>query len=191
VLAAVIVAVVVLATMGSRWPWTGFASNESLWSWLTLLAQPVALAVLTIRLVSGDRSWRMWRLAGAACGVALAALAACSYALGWSWTGFGPQRLWDWLHLLLFPVVLVLLPEWIRAGASLPPAGRLAALAGTAGFAVVVIGGYHWNWRWTGFTGNTLRDWFDLLVAPFLLPAALKAVYARHGVRLAGGRLAD
>ncbi len=27
--------------------------------------------------------------------------------------------------------------------------------------------------------GNTLRDWLDLLIAPFLLPAVLKAVHTR------------
>jgi hypothetical protein len=40
--------------------------------------------------------------------VALANITAIvgGYALGWAWTGFGRQRLWDWLDLLIVPIVL-------------------------------------------------------------------------------------
>ncbi len=37
---------------------------------------------------------------------------------------------------------------------------------------VLVIGGYTLNWTWTGFKGNTLWNWLELLV----LPAALAVV---------------
>ncbi len=75
--------------------------------------------------------------------------------------GFGPQRRWDWLHLLLFAVVLVLLPEWIRKGQPLRGWARAAAVLGVVGFVIVVVGGYRWGWSWTGFratrfaTGST------------------------------------
>ena len=45
---------------------------------------------------------------------------------------------------------------------------------------VLIIGGYDWGWTWTGFTGNTFRDWLDLMIAPFLIPAAAKIVHAYH-----------
>ncbi len=52
------------------------------------------------------------------------------------------------------------------------------ALAGGAGgrvvaFAVVAVGGYWLGWAWTGFRDNTLWDWLELLVVPFVLPAVL------------------
>ncbi len=34
---------------------------------------------------------------------------------------------------------------------------------------VLAIGSYAFNWKWTGFRGNTLWNWLELLV----LPAAL------------------
>lgn len=44
------------------------------------------------------------------------------------------------------------------------------ALAGVVLVLVVLaIGSYAFDWRWTGFKGNTLWNWLELLV----LPAAL------------------
>jgi ABC-type glycerol-3-phosphate transport system permease component len=37
---------------------------------------------------------------------------------------------------------------------------------------VLVIGGYTLNWTWTGFKGNTLWDWLELLVLPAALAVA-------------------
>ncbi|MBV9594080.1 MAG: hypothetical protein JO147_09870, partial [Actinobacteria bacterium] len=34
--------------------------------------------------------------------------------------------------------------------------------------------------RWTGFTGNTFHDWLVLMIAPCLLPVALKVVHTLH-----------
>ncbi len=105
------------------------------------------------------------------------------YSAHWTWTGFPGKQLWDWLSLLLFPAVVVLLPEWIRRGEPFGPWARLSAMIGVGGFVVLVLGGYHWGWTWTGFTGNTFRDWLDLMIAPFLLPVALKVVHTLHVVR--------
>ena len=34
--------------------------------------------------------------------------------LGWGWTGFGDNdHLWDWLHLLVLPLAVLLMPFWI------------------------------------------------------------------------------
>jgi len=40
-------------------------------------------------------------------------------------------------------------------------------------FVVLVLGGYVLGWAWTGFRGNTLWDWLELLVVPFVLPVVL------------------
>ena len=64
-----------------------------------------------------------------------------------------------------------------------------------AAWSLLIVGGYHWGWGWTGFTGNTFRNWLDLLIAPFLLPTACRwfHVYGSTGARAQpqrrGGRL--
>jgi Pentapeptide repeats (8 copies) len=35
-----------------------------------------------------------------------------------------------------------------------------------AAFLTVLIGGYAFNWKWTGFSNNTLWDWWELLIWP-------------------------
>lgn len=36
-------------------------------------------------------------------------------------------------------------------------------------FLFTIIGGYAFNWGWTGFRGNTLWDWLQLLILPVVL----------------------
>jgi hypothetical protein len=92
------------------------------------------------------------------------------YIGDWQWTGFpANQQLWDWLHLLLLPVVVGTIPLWIRHGNYVSAARRATYLAITAAAAVFVALGYVIPMRWTGFSGNTLWNWFELL----LLPAAI------------------
>ena len=113
-------------------------------------------------------------------GVVVAVLVALSAGGGrsWRWTGLGENNnLWDWLHLLLLPVALAMVPVWSRQhGGRYRAAWRagLGALALAA--AVVVVGGYLVPWRWTGFTGNTLWDWLELLLVPFALPLTVAVV---------------
>ena len=48
------------------------------------------------------------------------------------------------------------------------------AFGGAVGLvAVCALGGYLGGWAWTGFRGNTLWDWLELLVVPFVLPVVL------------------
>jgi hypothetical protein len=42
---------------------------------------------------------------------------------------------------------------------------------------------------WTGFTGNTFRDWLSLMIAPFLLPAACRWFHIHWAQRAAMGQL--
>jgi hypothetical protein len=43
---------------------------------------------------------------------------------------------------------------------------KTAALAGLGVFALVVLAGYLVPWRWTGFVGNSLWDWLNLVALP-------------------------
>ncbi|MDX6579612.1 MAG: hypothetical protein QOJ47_1161, partial [Gaiellales bacterium] len=62
--------------------------------------------------------------------------------------------------------------------AMLSPRAVLALAALALAFGVVIVGGYTYDWRFTGFPGKTLWDWLDLLVLPFslsLLPISLES----------------
>lgn len=50
---------------------------------------------------------------------------------------------------------------------------------------VTAVGGYIFNWNWTGFQGNTLWDWFKLLLLPVVLGTA-KLTYRGHQKRVGG-----
>jgi hypothetical protein len=187
VVGALTVAIIVFAINGRAWPWTGFAGSGSLWSWLELLVQPLALASLIARLTTSLRAWRVWLRVLAAGSLVLAAIVFAGYHWHWRWTGFAGKQLWDWLSLLLFPIVIVLLPEWARRGEPFGARARVAGALLLAGFVVLVFGGYNWGWAWTGFTGNRFRDWLTLMIAPFLLPLSLKVVHALHSNAMAAG----
>jgi hypothetical protein len=98
----------------------------------------------------------------------------------WAWTGFQDnQHLWDWLHLLLLPVVLSLLPVLSRRRTAGQGERWLIGL-GVLGLsvAVLVVVGYVAPWSWTGFSGKTLWDWLELLLLPVsvaLLPYVLES----------------
>jgi hypothetical protein len=114
----------------------------------------------------------------AAVSVAAAALVAAlwgGYIEGWQWTGFRVNgQLWDWLSLLLFPVVLGTIPLWIQDKEYIGK-GRcgIYAIAITA-WTGLVIAGYLIPLNWTGFRGQTLWGWLNLLV----LPTAVTTVMA-------------
>ena len=109
------------------------------------------------------------------------------YGLGWQWTGFQDNNtLWDWLQLLVLPVVLAVLPLWYRTHNRLEVEWRIAGIALAASAAVVLFGGYVLDWGWTGFQGKTLWDWLELLVLPGTL-AMLPFILASE--RRTDGRL--
>ena len=58
-----------------------------------------------------------------------------------------------------------------------------------------MIGGYLLRWSWTGYHGNTLWDWLNLLLAPLvfptiLLPALLKWISGNADRRASEARKA-
>jgi hypothetical protein len=90
------------------------------------------------------------------------------YGRHWAWTGIngGTATLWDWLHLLLLPVVVGILPVWLSRETQIPRRHRHLALAAFTVFAVLVLAGYSVPWSWTGFSGNRLWDWLELIALP-------------------------
>ena len=82
------------------------------------------------------------------------------YGAGWQWTGFQQNnQLWDWLHLLLLPVVLGTLPLWIQAREHISRTRRLS-------YAVFIV-------AWTGF-----------VIAGRSGPAQLDRLSRQHAVGL-------
>ena len=49
-----------------------------------------------------------------------------------------------------------------------------------AALAVVAVGGFGFDWSWTGFPGNTLWDWLELCLVPFVVPAVVTWLSARR-----------
>ncbi|MGH9104093.1 MAG: hypothetical protein ACRDYD_14095 [Acidimicrobiales bacterium] len=171
--AGAVVAVALLAgSYGLDWSWTGFASNDSVWDWLHLLILPVVIAALPVWVRTHQGFKERWRAVLGGCAVVMAVLAVGGYGLRWTWTGFQGNRLWDWLHLLVLPVVVGILPLWLESRRRLRRRWLMLLGVVLVAFAVVVAGGYGLGWTWTGFQGNRLWDWLQLLLVPFLVPMA-------------------
>jgi len=117
-------------------------------------------------------------------GLALAiGLGTDSAGASWRWTGFQDNNhLWDWMHLLLLPIVLTVLPLWRARQRRRHLAERSLLVTFALVFLVVVLCGYLVPWAWTGFTGNTLWDWLNLLALPVSL-ALLPVWLGREHIR--------
>jgi hypothetical protein len=97
--------VIVVAGYAVPWAWTGFAGN-SLWDWLNLGALPLAVALIPVflELRSG---WGRRHAAVLGTGAAVfLGLVLAGYLAKWRWTGFTGNTVWDWLHLLLLPLLV-------------------------------------------------------------------------------------
>ena len=119
---------------------------------------------------------------GAAYAAAAALVAALwgGYIRGWQWTGFRVNgQLWDWLTLLLLPVVLGTIPLWIQDKEYIGKGRRLIYAAAITAWTGLAIAGYLIPLNWTGFRGQTLWGWLNLLV----LPAAITTVMALTSTR--------
>jgi hypothetical protein len=95
--------------------WTGFTGN-TLWDWMSLALLPLVLATAT--LWHRPPRWKARHRALIATGAGLAAaLIVAGYTVPWAWTGFTGNTAWDWIKLLLLPVLLptLVLPRLVSA----------------------------------------------------------------------------
>jgi ABC-type glycerol-3-phosphate transport system permease component len=122
----------------------------------------------------------MWLVVVGCVAAAFAVAVAGGYGLGWTWTGFEDNNtLWEWLELLVLPIVIAVLPFWYRTHQRLEVEWRIAGIVAGVAAVVVLFGGYVLDWAWTGFNGKTLWDWLELLVLPATL-AVLPLVLASN-----------
>src|SRR5215469_820321 len=120
----------------------------------------------------GPRSMNPWTAALVAAALVLVALAIGGYVFNWTWTGFKGNTLWDWLHLLILPVVLAAVTIWFTERPKWRVEWTALLAAAALALVVLVIGSYVFKWTWTGFRGNTLWNWLELLVLPVALAVA-------------------
>ena len=155
------------------WRWTGFAQDAKLWDWLHVFVLPLAVVAGPLWVRHHDRLGRRHRVILAILVVSFATVVAAGYAFDLAWTGFPGNELWDWLELLLLPLAIGLIPVWVDMAGGVRPWHLAVAAAATAFLLVAILGGYDEHWHWTGFQGNTLFDWIQLMIAPLLLPFVL------------------
>jgi hypothetical protein len=99
-----------------------------------------------------------------------------TFRWGWTWTGYRDTdnaSLWGWLHLVLLPVTIALLPLWLRSRERRKAYWRVGFAMLTLALAVLAVGGYRWGWGWTGFRHKTLWNWLEVFLVPFAVPAVL------------------
>ena len=183
------------------WNWTGFQGNGQLWDWLKLLLLPVALGIIPLWIQDRDYISRPRRVAYGVVIVAWTGFVIAGYLIPLKWTGFPDQTLRNWFDLILVPVALIsttaLTSSQVRSSKarSLRPYQKGLIVALVVGWIVTVIGGYLLRWSWTGYHGNTLWEWLNLLFAPLvfptiLLPALLKWVSGNAARRASEARKA-
>ncbi len=160
------------------WKWTGFEANGQVWDWLNLLLLPVVIGAIPLWIQDREYIGKGRRIIYGAFIVAFTGFVIAGYLVPISWTGFGPQKLWNWIELLVIPAALAitaaLTSRGIRyQGRLLRPYERGMVFALMAGWIITVIGGYALQWSWTGYHGNTLWDWLELLLVPLVFPMIL------------------
>ena len=163
-------AIVIAGGYAGPWRWTGFPDNSSLWDWLHLVLLPVTFGALPLWLKERHSMGRARHRAVLAGLGLFAALVALGIGFNWTWTGFADNTLWEWLELLVLPAVVVAWPVVVEQLRNNRPAVVCTLGLTTAVTAVLIAGGYELHWTWTGFAGNTLWDWLQLVLLPAILP---------------------
>jgi hypothetical protein len=95
--------------------WTGFTGN-TLWDWLSLALLPLVIATSTLWRTPPHWTARHVGMLSVAL-VVIAVVVLAGYLVPWAWTGFTGNTAWDWIKLLLLPVLLPLfvVPRVLRA----------------------------------------------------------------------------
>jgi hypothetical protein len=145
---------------------------------------PLVLLLLPLWVTTHGRWRREWRFGLAALAAAFAIVVYGGYELGWDWTGFSGNHLWDWLEMLVLPFTVALLPFWLTAQRRPMRRHALMAAVVLAALATVIVCGYAVLWDWTGFQGNTLWDWMQLFIVPFAIPVAIAVLSVTAGLAL-------
>jgi hypothetical protein len=172
--AGLALAVVMWGGYSHHWPWTGISgSTATLWDWLHLLLLPLAFAALPVWLRSDTRVGARTKGRGMTALTAFVVLVILGYTIPWGWTGFRGNTVWDWLQLVMLPLAVVLAPRRAELRRRWGTRHTVVALTGVLVFVAIVIGGYLGHWSWTGFTGNTLWNWLNLLFLPLLVPTVV------------------
>ena len=148
--------------------------------------QPLRVAPLLLLTMRGRGHQEGRRPSPVVLGAVLAATLVVlwgGYGRHWSWTGINGKTatLWDWLHLLLLPVAFGALPIWLSRKNRLGRRHKGIAVALMSAFTLLVLIGYTAPWGWTGFVGNKLWDWLELLALP--VAVALTPVYGELAER--------
>jgi hypothetical protein len=170
-----------------NWRWTGLSKSVTLWDWLQVLALPLAVGLAPVLLHHRGNLTRRHRGLVAVATLAFAVLVLLGYLVPMPWTGFTDNRLWDWLELLLLPLVVATASRWADPN-RIRRRHLVAGGALTVVFVAVALCGYLVPWSWTGFRGNTAWDWLKLLLLPLVVPAiVLPLVQQRITVRLRPG----
>lgn len=170
---AITILVLLLGGYAAKWSWTGFQSNDQLWDWLQLLLLPVAVGTVPVWLKYGEHMSHARKVSLGSCVLLFAGFVVAGYLVPLSWTGFRGNSLWNWLTLAVLPVAVVMIGAW----PSLRPRIRSThvvtfCVIGVA-WLVTLVGGYAATWRWTGYPGNTLWDWLQLMLAPLVITTIL------------------
>jgi uncharacterized membrane protein len=174
VVAGVAFAVVLWGGYSHRWPWTGITGGTAtLWDWLHLLLLPLAVVVLPVWFRPDTRVGTRTKGRGATALAVFMVVVILGYTIPWGWTGFRGNTVWDWLKLVALPLAVVLAPRVAESRRRWGTRHTVVVLTGATVFAAVVLGGYLGHWSWTGFTGNTLWDWLNLLFLPLLVPTVV------------------
>jgi len=176
-----IAALVVLWGGYSRgWRWTGFQNNKQLWDWLQLLLLPVVAGTIPLWVQYRRYIGRTRTIVYGAFLVGWIGFVIAGYLIPLRWTGFQGQTLWNWFELILLPIAVactVALASQhihpVKALGMLRPHHKVISAALASGWVVTVIGGYALRWGWTGYSGNTLWDWLQLLLLPLVFPTIL------------------
>jgi hypothetical protein len=181
--AAVATIVVIVGSYAGHWSWTGLTKNGQVWDWMQLLLLPVALGTFPLWLrFSGQMSPTRRKALGAAL-FGFAAFVLAGYLVPLTWTGFRGHTLWSWLTLIVLPITITTATIWPKTGRTFRPVYRDAAAVLGVAWIATLIGGYAGGWAWTGYPGNTLWDWVQLLLAPtaittFVVPELIRIVSA-------------
>lgn len=181
------VAVVLWGGYVQRWSWTGFTANAQLWDWLNLLLLPVAFATLPLWLQHSQHISRVRQVVYACALVAFAGFVVAGYLVPLGWTGFSGNKLWDWLTLVVLPAALITVVTWRATGRETKTWHRTLLAALLVGWVITLIGGYAGSWSWTGYEGNTLWDWVNLLLLPSIFPI----IVAPAAVRFVTGNVEE